>query len=99
MADRYFVVTRARGPAWDHGRSRREQRGWDAHAAFMDALTEAGVVVLGGPLGEGDGHDALLVLDVADEAAAHERLAGDPWEGDLLTTSRAEPWTVLLRRP
>jgi hypothetical protein len=26
---------------------RREQRGWDEHATFMDGLTGAGVVVLG----------------------------------------------------
>ena len=97
--ERFFVVTRARGPAWDDTRGRRQQAGWPEHAAFMDALTERGTVVLGGPLGEGDGHDALLVLDVPDEAAAHAVLAPDPWEGHLLTTSRAEPWTVLLHRP
>jgi len=99
MADRYVVVRRARGPAWDHTLARRRQAGWAEHAAFMDDLAERGIVVLGGPLGEGDGHDALLVLDVPDEAAAHAVLAPDPWEGHLLTTSRAEPWTVLLHRP
>jgi uncharacterized protein YciI len=98
VADRWFLVTRARGPAWDHSRPRREQAGWDEHAAFMDTLTGEGVVVLGGPVGEGDGADALLVLDVADEASAHACLADDPWAGTMLTTSRVEPWTVLLRR-
>src|SRR6266540_3821404 len=59
MAD-YFLVEIARGPAWDHSRRRREQAGWDGHVAFMDGLTEEGVVVLGGPVG--DGEKVLLVL-------------------------------------
>ena len=33
-----FAVTRIKGPSWDPERSRREQRGWTAHAAFMDRL-------------------------------------------------------------
>jgi len=99
VADRWFLVTQAKGPAWDHTRLRREQAGWPEHAAFMDALAEAGVVVLGGPVGPADGEDALLVLDVADEAAVHASLAGDPWSGTVLVTSSVEPWTVLLRRP
>jgi hypothetical protein len=49
----YYLVERAKGPAWDHSRGRREQDGWDAHAAFMDALAEESFVVLGGPIGEG----------------------------------------------
>jgi hypothetical protein len=48
----YFLVERAKGPAWDHTRARREQEGWDANAAFMDALAEEGFVILGGPIGE-----------------------------------------------
>ena len=42
---------------WDHSRARREQAGWSEHAAFMDALAEEGFVVLGGPIGEGDGEN------------------------------------------
>ena len=29
----------------------------------MDALAEEGTVVLGGPVGDGDGEDTLLVVD------------------------------------
>lgn len=93
----YYVVTRARGPAWDHRRSRREQDGWDEHAAFMDALAEEGFVVLGGPLGEGDGDDALLVVDAESETAVRERLATDPWPEGMLTTASIRRWNVLLR--
>ena len=96
MAD-YYLVELARGRAWDHAQPRRHQAGWDEHAAFMDALTEEGVVVLGGPVGEGDGEDVLLVVDVESEAAIRARLADDPWANDMLTIESVEPWSVWLR--
>ena len=96
MAD-YYLVERARGPAWDYTRRRRQQVGWDEHAAFMDALTREGVVVLGGPVGEGDGENVLLVVDLESETAIRARLADDPWESDLLTTESVKPWSTWLR--
>jgi hypothetical protein len=30
----YYLVERAKGPAWDHSRGTREQAGWDEHAAL-----------------------------------------------------------------
>ena len=96
MAD-YYLVELARGPAWDHSRRRREQAGWDEHAAFMDALTEEGIVLLGGPIGEGDGENPLLVVDVASEAVIRARLADDPWANDMLTIASGRPWSVWLR--
>jgi uncharacterized protein YciI len=65
----------------------------------MDALAEEGIVVLGGPVGEGDGEDALLVVDLESEAAIRARLAGDPWSDDMLTIKSVEPWSVWLRAP
>jgi uncharacterized protein YciI len=92
----YFLVERAKGSAWDHSRLRREQDGWAEHAAFMDALSEQGFVVLAGPIGEGDGDNALLVVDSPDEAAIRARLAEDPWGEDMLATESIRPWSVLL---
>jgi uncharacterized protein YciI len=63
----------------------------------MDSLVEEGLVVLGGPVGEGDGEDVLLVLDAESEAAIRARLADDPWPADMLTIARVEPWSVWLR--
>jgi uncharacterized protein len=95
----YYLVRQARGPAWDHSRLRREQASWEEHAAFMDALAEEGVILLGGPVGEGDGDDALLVVKVESEQAIRARLADDPWMNEVLTIKSVEPWTVWLRGP
>ena len=95
MAD-YYLVELAHGPAWDHGRGLRDQEGWDEHATFMDALTEEGIVILGGPVGEA-GDEVLLVVDVESEAAIRTGLADDPWANDMLTITSVEPWSVLLR--
>ena len=95
----YYLVERAKGPAWDHARGRREQAGWDEHAAFMDALAEEGFVVLGGPVGEGDGENVLLVVAAEGEAAIAARLAEDPWPGEMLVTESIRPWSVWLRAP
>jgi uncharacterized protein YciI len=93
----YYLVEQAKGPAWDHSRRRREQARWDEHAAFMDALAEEGFVVLGGPIGEGDGDNALLVVDAEAEATIRARLAEDPWADDTLTIESIRPWSVWLR--
>jgi hypothetical protein len=93
----YYLVERAKGPAWDHSRGTREQSGWDEHAAFMDALAEDGFVVLGGPIGEGDGENVLLVVDADGEAIVRARLAEDPWPENRLRIESVRPWSVLLR--
>jgi uncharacterized protein YciI len=99
LASVLYLVERAKGPAWDHSRARREQDGWDEHAAFMGGLAAEGFVVLGGPVGEGEGENVLLVVNAEDEATIRSRLADDPWPDDLLTTVSIRPWSVLLRAP
>jgi uncharacterized protein YciI len=92
----YYLVQLARGPAWDHSRGRREQEGWDEHAAFMDALVDDGAIVLGGPVGDVDGEFTVHVMDMESEAAIRERFAADPWADDMLTIVSVEPWWVWL---
>jgi uncharacterized protein YciI len=76
----------------------RQQVLWDAHAQFMDALAAEGVIVLGGPIGDG-GEETLLVFDVDSEETLRTRLATDPWTPiGLLEIARVEPWTILLDR-
>jgi uncharacterized protein YciI len=92
----YFLVENAKGPAWDHSRSLREQEGWDEHAVFMDGLAEQGFIVLGGPI-EGDERlSALLVVDAEDEETVRARLAEDPWSERVLSIESVRPWNIWL---
>jgi uncharacterized protein YciI len=97
MAD-YFLVETARGPAWDGAKARREQTGWEAHATFMDRLVDAGFIVLGGPVGELGGDQALLVVKASDKNEARTRLGADPWTDGVLSIRSIRPWTIWLRR-
>jgi uncharacterized protein YciI len=91
----YFAVTVEHGPNWDSSRRMREQDEWDAHASFMDALVDEGLVVLGGPLSDGD--RVLLAVWADSEQAVESRLAEDPWRPmGLLRTATVEPWEILL---
>jgi uncharacterized protein YciI len=65
----------------------------------MDALAEEGFVALGGPVGEGDGDYALLVVNASTEAEVRARLADDPWADSVLTIASVKPWSVWLRAP
>jgi uncharacterized protein YciI len=93
----YYLVEQKKGPTWDGARGRREQGGWEEHAAFMDALVEEGFIVFGGPIGEGEGENTLLVVDATDEAAVRARLADDPWWDGVLRIESIRPWSVWLR--
>jgi len=91
----YFAVRVLRGPAWQPDLPFRQQQYWEEHAAFMDALTTEGFVVLGGPLGGTEG--ALLVIDAADAATIKARLSVDPWsKSGHLQIGRIDAWTILL---
>jgi uncharacterized protein YciI len=89
-----YLVAYAPGPRWDYAKPRREQAGWDAHAAFIDALADECAVVLGGPLDE---QRALLVAHGEDEPALRARLDADPWVSETLTIERLERWALWLR--
>jgi uncharacterized protein YciI len=94
----YQLVTRVKGPAWDHSASMREQPEWPAHAAFMDRLTASGFIIFGGPIGEQERF--LMVCDAADGASVRARFDADPWVPmGLLEIAAIEPWTVLLGTP
>jgi uncharacterized protein YciI len=94
----HFLVESAKGPTWDHSTLRREQAGWDEHAAFMDALVDDGFIVLGGPIGEGDGENTLLIVEADSEDAVRDRLSADPWYERILRIDNIRPWSIWLRR-
>lgn len=64
----------------------------------MNALAAERFVVLGGPLGEDEeGEEVLLVIDAPSEAVIRTRLGADPWtRSGQLEIVRVEPWTILL---
>src|SRR5438128_7464093 len=43
------VIVFSAGPAWVSGSGSRQQAHWEGHAAFIDDLTERGLLVAGGP--------------------------------------------------
>jgi uncharacterized protein YciI len=95
----YFAVIRDAGPAWTDGKGAFEQPNVDKHAAFMNALTDEGIVLFAGPLA-GSEHGrirALLIVKADNEAVIHDRLAADPWaQSQRLVTTSVEPWTLLV---
>ena len=91
----YYAVTQERGGNWDTRRSMREQKNWDEHARFMDALVEDGFVVLGGPLD--DGEKVLLIINAESRQAIEARLADDPWTPmGVRRIAKVERWEILL---
>lgn len=92
-----FVVINEAGPAWDPKLAMRDQKGWNEHAAFMDALEADHFVVLGGPLKNYSKHKAMLVVRAADEQTLQRRLAEDPWmRMGILRNVETYPWEILL---
>ncbi len=91
-----FVLTMVNGPAYDRSRPRREQRGWDEHAAFMDSLLAEGFVVLGGPIGDGE-EEVMLVVEAGTEREARARMEPDPWAPmGVLEIGSVQPWAIWL---
>jgi hypothetical protein len=90
----FLVVLHRSGPAWDPSRALEEQSGWDEHAAFVDALADEGLIVLGGPLA--DEVRVVYAVEAASEEAVRARLARDPWSGSHLRVAAIDPWTIRL---
>ena len=91
-----FAVTMVHGPHWDRSRPIRQQDGWDEHAAFMDGLVDDGLIVLGGPLGDGQ-QGALLLAEAPGEGEIAARLGEDPWAAmGLLHVGTVQPWALWL---
>ena len=75
----YYIAIFDQGPAWIDSLPMREQQDWAGHATFMNALTEDGFVVLGGPIGDGTRHGARLIVRSDTEQDVRDRMADDPW--------------------
>jgi hypothetical protein len=90
----FLVVLERSGPEYDLSRPLEEQSGWTGHAAFMDALVDAGFLVLGGPLS--DEYRVAHAVEAESEDAIRATLARDPWSQSHLRVSTIDPWTIRL---
>jgi uncharacterized protein YciI len=90
----FLVQLRRTGPAWDRARPMEEQSDWPAHAAFMNELVDAGLIVLGGPLA--DEVRVVHAVEAESEDEIRATLARDPWSGSHLVVDRIEAWTIRL---
>ena len=71
----FLVIVRRSGPEYDLSRPLEEQSRWEEHAAFMDALVDAGVIRLGGPLGDEERREGAKQGDGSQHTRArHEKL-------------------------
>jgi uncharacterized protein len=88
-----FIILRRYGGAYDPARPLEAQPEWEAHRQFMNALEDAGVSRLAGPLA---GTGEVLLVFRAESAEEVERyLAADPWTvSGLLATTRIARWML-----
>jgi uncharacterized protein len=90
-----IVVFLRRGSKWNPDLPVREQAFWDEHARFMDALFDAGKVILAGPFADDSGSMVILTVESADNARAIFR--EDPWaHQDILVARDFKEWTIFL---
>ena len=93
-----YAVIREAGPGWIEGGITAQPDVAD-HAAFMNRLADAGIVLFGGPLaGTETGRVRVLLIVNADHGDEIRRcLAEDPWvRTDRLVITSIEPWNVLV---
>lgn len=92
-----FVVMLRPGSRWNPKISIRDQDHWDDHAQFMDALFEAGVVILGGPFADRSG--SMVLLNAASVEQARALFQDDPWTRcDVLVVGDIREWCIFLDR-
>jgi hypothetical protein len=93
----YFVVTYEQGPGWVAGRAMRDQAQWLDHAEHVNSAMRAAHVVIGGPVGDGTIHRAMLVTHFASDEALRRWIESDPWiRSGTLAPPSVEPLNLLV---
>jgi uncharacterized protein YciI len=96
QSDIYYATVLERGAHWDASRPMAQQEQWKEHLAFLDALSDDGLLLGGGPLGEGEAR-FLLIVAAENQQAIEARLANDPWRRlGVWRIASIERWEVLL---
>jgi uncharacterized protein YciI len=90
------VVLFSAGPAWVTGRGSRQQPHWADHAAFIDDLTERGLLIAGGPFPDESGAMNILSRPPAEFDVA-QLYATDPFiVNGIFVLERIVPWLVFV---
>jgi uncharacterized protein YciI len=92
----FLVIRTQDGPEWDPARPMEEQTLWEDHADYMDALTERGFFLFGGPSVY---PRVPFAVSAASEDEIRAELERDPWHESHLVVRSIEPWTIRLRSP
>lgn len=89
-----FVIEHSPGRTWLDGVGFREQPGVSVHMAFMHALHDRGVLVLGGPfLDDADGtHVGMAIIRAESQEAAVALASGDASVAAGLLEIRVRAW-------
>jgi uncharacterized protein YciI len=96
QSDIYFATILERGAHWDASCPMRDQEQWAEHLAFLDRLSDDGLLAGGGPLGEGE-ERFLLIVAAENQDAIETRLADDPWTRlGVWRIASIERWEVVL---
>jgi uncharacterized protein YciI len=95
MAQSTFIALSSAGPNRDLSKGSREQRYWDEHGAFIDALVAEGFIMMGGPLADEGG--AMLIVNAADEHEVREKMKDDPWYvHGMLKLESVKRWEIFI---
>jgi hypothetical protein len=93
----YFLLVSTQGPSWVAGHTMREQAEWAEHCVWVNTAMYAGKVILGGPIGDGQIHRALLVVFFDTESDVRRLILEDPWiKSGVIRTESLEPWKLLV---
>jgi uncharacterized protein len=93
---RYFVLTHAPGPAWDHAKGFRDQPGLEHHLGYMQGFFDQGKIVLGGPFLDNSG--GMMIFDLATLDEAQAIASADPTVKSGLLTVTVKPWLAAFAR-
>jgi len=94
LKNTYLVISSA-GANRDLSKGTREQRYWDEHGKFIDALVEEGFILMGGPLVDEGG--AMMIVRAEDESEVREKLRRDPWyEREILNLDSIKHWDIFI---
>lgn len=83
------------GSQWNPDKPNREQAHWDDHARFMDALFDAGKIMLGGPFTDASG--SMVIFAAESVEAVRAIMREDPWaQRQILVERDIKEWLIFV---